>query len=218
MHARWDSQPEKTAHHLRIAVLSSLALEGLPPCMPFTFALLLTTADGVSRSLTPPEHQSCLAEHLHVENPEAYSQQSTEYRPPSQGPSFLGMSFTGHAAVLLRPQDTDFKAATLPGKTFAAHWLKGSTLATLSLGVQGTEHLLALYIRDQAVIRCSSVLCTILSPEDTGQGWVLLGAPTWSKPYQVIGHPHLAEVSRLSDSCCTCAIILTGVSSGKKPN
>lgn len=130
------------------------------------------------------------------------------------------MSFTGHAAVLMRPQeqDTDVKAATLPSKTSAAHWLKGSTLATLSLGVHGTEHLLTLYIRDQAVIQCSSVLCTIFSPEDTGQGWVLLGAPAWSRPYQVIGHFHLAEVSRLPDGCCIHAIVLTGHLSSKEPN
>ena len=98
------------------------------------------------------------------------------------------MSFTGHAAVLLRPQQRDGnpKAATLPGRNSAAHWLRGSTLATLSLGVQGIDHLLTVYIRDQAMIQSNSMLCTILSFEDTGQGWVLVGAPTCSKPYQVV--------------------------------
>jgi len=98
------------------------------------------------------------------------------------------MSFTGHAAVLLRhhPQDSDFRAVALPGKTPSAHWLKSSTLATLSLGVQGIEHMLTVYIRDQAVIQCSSMLCTLLAPEDSDQGWVLVGAPSWSKPYQVV--------------------------------
>ena len=117
------------------------------------------------------------------------------------------MSFTGHAALLFRPhqQGSDIKAATLPGKTSAAHWLKGSTLATLSLGVQGIEHLLTIYIRDQAVIQCSSVLCTILSPEDTGQGWVLLGAPTSSQLYQVISNAHIAVGSLTSSGPCHCA-------------
>ncbi len=98
----------------------------------------------------------------------------------------------------------------MPGKTSAAHWLKGSTLATLSLGVQGIEHLLTIYIRDQALIQCSSVLCTILSPEDTGQGWVLLGAPTSSEPYQVVSHAHVVEVSRLAASSQDHAIVLIG--------
>ena len=125
------------------------------------------------------------------------------------------MSFTGHAALLFRPQqqDSDIKAATLPGKTSAVHWLKGSTLATLSLGAQNTEHLLTIYIRDQAVIQCSSVLCTILSPEDTGQGWVLLGTPVRSKAYQVIGHAHVTEVNSLPDVIWTVPLCSLGAPS-----
>ena len=104
--------------------------------------------------------------------------------------AFLGMSFTGHAALLLHHQrpEGDGKAAASMGKAPAAYWVKSSTLATLSLGVQGIEHRLTIHIRDKALVQCSRLMCTLLSPKDTGQGWVLVGAPIWPKLHEVLGH------------------------------
>ena len=97
------------------------------------------------------------------------------------------MSFTGHAALLLR-HPGDGKAAASMGKAPAAYRVKSSTLATLSLGVQGIEHRLTIHIRDKALVQCSSLMCTLLSPKDTGQGWVLVGAPIWPKLHEVVEH------------------------------
>ena len=47
---------------------------------------------------------------------------------------------------------------------------------------------MTVYIRDQAIIQCSSLLCTLLSPEDSGHGWLLVGSPIWAYQYQVTNH------------------------------
>ena len=98
----------------------------------------------------------------------------------------LEMSFTGHIALLLSPQrqDSSTKQSLQANKLPVASWLKTTTLATLSLGVEGHEHLLTVYIRDQAIIQCSSLVCTLLSPQDSGHGWLLVGS-AWAHQYQV---------------------------------
>ena len=108
-------------------------------------------------------------------------------RPCIDEISSLGMSFTGHVALLLshQRQDSSTKVLLPANKLPAASWLKSSTLATLSLGVEGHERLLTVYIRDQAIIQCSSLLCSLLSPEDSGHGWLLVGSPIRAYRYQV---------------------------------
>lgn len=120
--------------------------------------------------------------------------------------SFLGMSFTGHVALLLsrQRQDSSTKIPLPANKSPAASWLKSSTLATLSLGVEGHERLLTVYIRDQAIIQCSSLLCTLLSPEDSGHGWLLVGSPIWAHRYQVTTHVMMKCRAMLQSSTVAC--------------